>query len=133
MPKARKKAQQEPENRLAIIGKCLQSIRKRRGLTQKELGEKIGLTREAVASYEAGRSHLMDTTLLDMAAALRVSVNAILGLERQTAETLVTRRWAKRMAVVESLPESVKKHILRTLDDVIKANTRTSIFEDGQG
>jgi transcriptional regulator with XRE-family HTH domain len=138
MPKARKKplrteGSQSPEKRLAAIGKSLQSIRKRRGLTQKELGEKIGLTREAVASYEAGRSHLMDTTLMDMAAVLRVSVNQILGLERQAAEAPVTRRWAKRMAVIESLPESVKKHILRTLDDVIKANTRLSIFEDGQG
>jgi len=133
MPKARKKPQKAPENRLSAIGKKLQTIRKRRGLTQKELGEKIGLTREAVTSYEAGRSQLMVTTLIDMAGVLRVSVNEILGLERQTAETPISRRWAKRMTVIESLPESIKKHILRTLDDVIKANTRMSIFEDGQG
>jgi transcriptional regulator with XRE-family HTH domain len=130
MPKARKKPRQSPDNRIGAIGKSLQSIRKRRGLTQKELGDKIGLTREAVASYEAGRSHLMVITLLDIAAALRVNVNEILGLERKTTEITVTRRWSKRMNVVESLPESVKKHILRTLDDVIKANTRLSIFED---
>jgi len=130
MPKARKKPRQTPENRLAVIGKRLQIIRKRRGLTQKELGEKIGLTREAVASYEAGRSHLMDTTLIDIAAVLRVSVNDILGLEHRAAEIPVTRRWAKRMAIIESLPESVQKHILRTLDDVIKANARLSIFND---
>ena len=132
MPKARKKTKQMPENRLIITGESLKSIRKRRGLTQKELGDKVGLTREAVASYEAGRSHLMDTTLLDFAAVLRVSVNQILGQERRTAEVpVISRRWAKRMSIIESLPESVKKHILRTLDDVIKANTRLSIFEDG--
>jgi len=130
MPKARKKPRQSPDKSLAVIGKMLQYIRKRRGFTQKELGEKIGLTREAIASYEAGRSNLMITTLLDMAAVLRVSVNEILGLERQSVEAAITRRWAKRMEIIESLPESVKKHILRTLDDVIKANTRLSIFED---
>jgi transcriptional regulator with XRE-family HTH domain len=130
MPRARKKPKQAPENRLSTIGRNLQSIRKRRGLTQKQLGEKIGLTREAITSYEAGRSHLMDTTLLEIATVLRVSVDEILGLKRQTAEPPVSRRWAKRMAVIESLPESVKKHILRTLDDVIKANTKVSIFED---
>ena len=129
MPKARKKPQEAQESRLAAIGKNLQSIRKRRGLTQKELGEKIGLTREAVASYEAGRSHLMDTTLLDMAAVLRVSVNEILGTRRQAVETPISRRWARRMEVIESLSIPVKKHILRTLDDVIKANTRLSIFD----
>ena len=122
-----------PENRLATIGKSIQAIRKRRGLTQNELGDKIGLTREAVAAYEAGRSQLMVTTLMDMATVLRVSVNEILKLERKDSETSITRRWAKRMMVIESLPESVKKHILRTLDDVIKANTRMSIFEDWQG
>jgi len=131
MPKARKKPQRPPENRLTAIGKNLQSMRKRRGLTQKDLAEKIGMTRESIAAYEAGRSHLMDTTLLDMASVLRVSVNEILGLERRSSEPLITsRRWAKRMALIENLPEPVKKHILRTLDDVIKANTRLSIFED---
>ena len=133
MPKARKKPKQTSENRLAITGKNLQSIRKRRGLTQRELGDKIGLTREAVAAYEAGRSQLMVTTLMDMAVVLQVSVNEILRLERRDSEVPISRRWTKRMAVIESLPESVKKHILRTLDDVIKANTRLSIFEDGQG
>ena len=130
MPKARKKPQQALESRLAVIGKCLQQARKRRGLTQKELGEKIGLTREAIASYEAGRAQLMIITLLDMSAALRVSVNEILGLEHKTTEIAMTRRWAKRLDIIEGLPESVKKHILRTLDDVIKANTKLSIFGD---
>jgi len=130
MPKARKKPRQTFDNRLIAIGKNLQSIRKRRGLTQKELGEEIGLTREAVASYEVGRSQLMITTLLDICAVLRVNVNEILGLERKTTEITITRRWAKRMDIIESLPESIKKHILRTLDDVIKANTRLSIFTD---
>ena len=133
MPKARKKPQQALESRLAVIGKCLQQIRKRRGLTQKELGEKIGLTREAIASCEAGRSHVMaTTTLIDLSTALRVSVNELLGQERRATETQIPRRWAKRIEVIETLPESVKKHILRTLDDVIKANTRLSIFEEGR-
>lgn len=99
-------------------------------MTQRELGEKVGLTREAVASYEAGRSHLMDTTIIDMATALRVSVGEILGQEHRAVEAGIPRRWAKRMEVIDTLSEPVKKHILRTLDDVIKANTRLSIFED---
>jgi hypothetical protein len=31
---------------------------------------------------------------------------------------------------VEGLPASIKKPILRALDDLIKANTRLSIFDD---
>jgi transcriptional regulator with XRE-family HTH domain len=131
MPKARKKPRQTPGDSFDAIGKSLKSIRKRRGFTQKGLGERIGVTREAITAYEAGKTHLADTTLLDIAAVLRVSVNEILGLERQAAETPeISRRWAKRMAAIESLPDSIKKHILRTLDDVIKSNTRLSIFVD---
>ena len=131
MSKPRKQPQQDTENRLAAIGLNLRLIRKRRGYTQKKLGDKIGVLRESIAAYEAGRSHITDTTLMDLAAALRVSVNDILREERQAFETPeISRRWAKRMEVVESLPDSIKKHILRTLDDVIKANTRQSIFED---
>jgi transcriptional regulator with XRE-family HTH domain len=95
------------------------------------MAEKVGLTREAVASYESGRAHLLDTTIIDLAAVLRVSADEILDITHQTPETqTVSRRWARRMRIIESLPESIKKHILRTLDDIIKANTRLSIFDD---
>jgi transcriptional regulator with XRE-family HTH domain len=102
----------------------LQNIRKRRGFTQRELAEKIGLTREAIASYESGRSHILDMTLIDLSGALRVSVDEILGLKRgDAADTTINRRWSKRLEIIDSLPESIRKHILRTLDDLIKANT----------
>jgi hypothetical protein len=72
----------------------------------------------------------MDHTLIDLSAALRVSADDILGPEkRPAAEPVPGRRWAKRLSVIESLPEPVKKHILRALDDLIKANTRLSIFD----
>jgi len=129
MPKTRKKIQ-HINSHLVKLGKNLQALRKRRGFTQKELGEKIGMTRESISSYESGRAHFMVSTLMEMASALKVRVNEILGQEHQTAEFAISRRWAKRMDIIESLPDSVKKHILRALDDIIKANTRLSIFED---
>jgi transcriptional regulator with XRE-family HTH domain len=130
MSRLKNNPDKSPEDRLIVTGKYLQNIRKKRGLTQKELAEKIGLTREAVASYESGRSHLMDSTLIHLSATLRVSVDEILGLKNVCEmDTVFSRRWVKRLVIIESLPESVKKHIQRTLDDVIKANTRLSIFD----
>jgi transcriptional regulator with XRE-family HTH domain len=113
------------------IGRNLQRIRKRRGLTQKDLAERIGLTREAVASYESGRARLTDIILINLAAALRVSADEILGLKAYKDKTPpISRRLSRRMLIIESLPESVKKHIIRTLDDSIRANTRLSILKD---
>jgi transcriptional regulator with XRE-family HTH domain len=131
MSRPRKKASQLPDERAALIGGHLQSIRKKRGLTQKRLAEKIGVTREAIAAYESGRSHLTDLTLMDLSVALRVSSDEILGIQPPPQEaTPVSRRLMKRVAIIESLPEGIKKRILRTLDDSIKANTRLSILDD---
>jgi transcriptional regulator with XRE-family HTH domain len=119
------------DERAASVGHHLQSIRKKRGLTQKGLAEKIGVTREAIASYESGRSHLTDLTLMDLSAALRVSADELLGLRPSPADALpVSRRLMKRVVIIESLPEAVKKRVIRTLDDSIKANTHLSILDD---
>jgi transcriptional regulator with XRE-family HTH domain len=128
MSRPRKLAPQELDT---VIGSHLQSIRKRRGLTQKQLAEKIGVTREAIAAYESGRSRLTDMTLIELSAALRVSSDEILGLRQPYPESRwVSRRLMKRLKIVEGLPEGVKKRILRTLDDSIRANTRRSILDD---
>ncbi|MDR2403823.1 MAG: helix-turn-helix domain-containing protein [Spirochaetaceae bacterium] len=119
------------DERPAAIGHHLQSIRKKRGLTQRQLGKKIGVSREAIASYEAGRSHLTDLILMDLADALRVSTDEILGLQSPPVESVpVSRRLMKRVVIIESLPEGVKKRVIRTLDDSIKANTHLSILDD---
>jgi len=112
------------------IGKNLQTIREKRGFTQKRLAEELNITRAAVTSYETGRSHLTDTVIIDLCRILRVSADELLCLKKETATPEFNRKWVKRIKIVEGLPLSIKKHILRTLDDVIKANTRLSIFDD---
>jgi transcriptional regulator with XRE-family HTH domain len=131
MSRPRKIAPRILDERAASIGSHLQNIRKRRGLTQKRLAEKIGVTREAIAAYESDRSRLTDITLVDLSIALRVPSDEILGLQPPSPDAPpVSRRLMKRMIIIEGLPEGVKKRILRTLDDSIKANTRISILDD---
>jgi transcriptional regulator with XRE-family HTH domain len=131
MPRPRNKPPGAVNERPHFIGKHLQTIRKKRGLTQKGLAEKIGVARETVAAYESGRAHLTDRTLMDLSVALRVSVDEILGVRPSSmGSSTVSRRLMKRIVIIESLPEGVKKRILRTLDDSIRANTRLSILDD---
>jgi transcriptional regulator with XRE-family HTH domain len=131
MSRSRNKPPNPNDKRTIVIGKRLQIIRKKRGLTQKGLADKIGVTRETIAAYESGRSHLTDLTLMDLSAALRVSVDEVLGLHPSFKASLAaSRRLMKRVMIIEGLPEGVKKRILRTLDDSIKANTRLSILND---
>jgi hypothetical protein len=66
-----------------------------------------------------------------LAAVLRVSSDEILGIKDIKNDTPhLSRRLMKRMIILEGLSESIKKRILRTLDDSIKANTHSSILDD---
>ena len=56
------------------IGKLIKAARKQRNLTQKELGEILGLAESTVTNYEAGRQNLTLDTLDKIAEALQVEL-----------------------------------------------------------
>ena len=59
----------------------LKAARKAAGLTQKDLAEAIGVTPEAIWDYEAGKSDPRVSSLVNIAKALNLSVDALLGYE----------------------------------------------------
>lgn len=63
---------------LQNIGQFIQSCRKELGITQAEMGERLGVSPQSVSNWERGES-LPDVSLLpDLACMLRCSVDAIL-------------------------------------------------------
>lgn len=65
-----------------ISGAAIRALREQRGLTQKELGERLGVSDKAVSKWETGRG-LPDITLLeDLAGELGVSVAELLAGEQ---------------------------------------------------
>ncbi|MBQ9951180.1 MAG: helix-turn-helix domain-containing protein [Clostridia bacterium] len=63
---------------LQQIGQFIQSCRKELGLTQNEMGERLGVSPQSVSNWERGES-LPDVSLLpDLACMLRCSVDSIL-------------------------------------------------------
>ena len=58
-----------------VTGKFIKVIRKERGLTQKELAEKTGVSEKAVSKWETGRGFPDTGLILPLAEALQVSVN----------------------------------------------------------
>jgi transcriptional regulator with XRE-family HTH domain len=106
------------------IGSRIASLRKSKGFTQKELAETIGVTRTVVTDYECGRVRLYDEILARLAVALDCSTDYILGLQRP--ETIINApqlKITRRMKELEGLPETKQKAILKTLDDLIRANS----------
>ncbi len=102
------------------IGLRLARFRKRKGLTQEELGNIIGINQYQVSNYEIDRLHLSDDMIIRFAMALKVSTDAILGLEKVPSESLKLK-YIKRVNRIEHLPAQKQRDILKTLDILIKA------------
>lgn len=60
-----------------MIGKNIKQLRKARGLTQKELADKLGVTQSAVGNWEAGIRNPRASDLLNIAEALEVPVGTV--------------------------------------------------------
>jgi transcriptional regulator with XRE-family HTH domain len=105
------------------IGIIISRIRKERGMSQLELAEKIGISRKLVTDYETGRIRLYDEMVTMFAIALKVTPDVLLGLKNfDYKKPLPSLRVMRRMREIDELPETRKKSILKTIDDLIRAN-----------
>lgn len=95
--------------------------RKERGLTQKELAEKIGIKRTLLTDYETGRLHLSDEMLTRFALALGISSDLLLGLSVEILDHQPDLKITRRMRRIHQLPASQKQALLKTIDAYLVA------------
>jgi len=99
------------------IGRRLKEIRMRRGMTQVELAERLGMTQPLLSRYERGELRLHGALIAAFAKALRTKPEKILGLEdlKETGYT-TDRRFASRLQKIEKLSKRDKELLLGTID-----------------
>jgi transcriptional regulator with XRE-family HTH domain len=102
------------------FGDRLARLRKARGFTQTELGERIGLSQRMVTYYERRSGRPPAHVLPDLAAALKVSVDELVGYERleEPAAPRNARLWRK-LRDIEKLNEPDRKAVLRFVDALL--------------
>jgi transcriptional regulator with XRE-family HTH domain len=108
------------------FGERLQSIRKARGLTQVQLAEAAGTTQRAISYYETEAGFPPAPAVIDLAEALNISTDELLGvkppkLERLNDDSDARRMW-KRFQMVTSLPERDQKAIIRLVNSLIASS-----------
>lgn len=67
------------------VGKMIASIRRERGLSQVQLADKLGLSKQAVSNYERGIREPDYVTLEAIADVLNVPISMLISREEQTA------------------------------------------------
>lgn len=60
------------------LGRRINATRKRRGMTQEELADRVGLTRTSITNIEKGRQKVLSHLLVELSDALNVSLHDLL-------------------------------------------------------
>lgn len=105
------------------FGPRLVEIRKARGLTQVQLAELAGTTQRAISYYENDAGYPPAPALVDLARALEVTTDVLLGVtapkvERYKEDSETQRLW-KRFQHVTTLPDRDQKAVIRLINSLV--------------
>ncbi len=100
-----------------MIGERLSELRKDRGISQEELGERLSLTKFTISSYEREKTMPSDDIKIEIAKIFNVSLYYLLGL----IDTPVSyNRDAGYISVPECLPKEAVEIIKLYIDTLTK-------------
>ena len=105
----------------ASIGARIAQLRKERGLTQKELAERLAVTQPVVSDYENDVIRIPADVVVAIAKILAVSTDELLGLKREARSSggVKNRRLSRRLQAIDALPKRDQEALLRTIDAFI--------------
>lgn len=115
MPRPRTRRSPRPHKEDAELGERLRLLRKGKGLSQEELGNRIGQTQHVISFYEQGRTRLPAKMFLKIAGVLRVSLKEFSGTNGDGDQTL-PRRISKMIDKVRELPEKKQRQVTEYVD-----------------
>ncbi len=105
---------------LSSFGKRLAKLRKAAGYTQQQLADEISATRRMIAYYESESQHPPANMLVDLARALNVSADELLGIK--PVETLpISSRLERRIRQIEKLGPRPRQQITQLIDTFVEA------------
>ena len=110
------------------FGRRLTAIRKERSLTQIELAEAIGSNQRLLSYYENVADHPPAAVIAELARALKVSADELLGLkplrvDRSKPDPEARRLWKKFQQVL-ALPEKDRRAVLRLVSSLVDSKRR---------
>lgn len=103
------------------FGQRLAELRKRAGYTQVELAEEVGVTQRVISYYEAETAHPPTHLLTQIAQALKITADELLGRAPLKKEPKPRNtRLQRRLGQIEQLGAKEKRQVLQLLDTFIE-------------
>ena len=113
-----------PTKKAPPFGQRMAALRKRSGLTQVELAERLGLTQKAVDYYERRAPKPSIELLLNLADVFHVTTDELLGLNGTTGAIAKKHGPAsdleQKLEQVKQLPKSQQKTVLAMLSGLVE-------------
>lgn len=106
------------------VGERIAKLRRERGLTQTELGKLVNVSNRVISYYECETKKPPSHLLPEIAKALRVTTDELLGTGRKRAERPEPpsgRLW-RTLRLVERLPKKEQQTILRLIESLAEAH-----------
>lgn len=95
------------------------TIRKARGLSQYDLSELTGISHRMIVHYEKHAKNPPSKAILQLAKALKVSVDELIGNKPTKEKELVkNRNLLKKIIILDNLPPEDQKTISKHIDDL---------------
>ena len=112
------------------FGQRLALLRKQRNLTQVQLAEAIGSTQRAISYYETEGAYPPAPVVADLAAALRVTADELLGRKSSAKQIkrepdAETKRMWKKFEQVRALPERDQRAVIRLINSLSSSRNAT--------
>lgn len=101
------------------IGKFIAEMRKSQGLTQKELGEQLGLSDKAVSKWECGKGLPDNSIMLNLCEILNISVNELLSGERLSSSDYNRKAEENMMSLIQETKDNKDYHKRDALERII--------------
>lgn len=105
------------------FGSRLAQIRRSKGFTQQELGNRIGVSQRVIAYYEKETKHLPANYLPLIAKTLKVTIDELMGfkLYKEDIKPKNPKLW-RRLRQIEQLPLKEQKILIHYLDTLLKSH-----------
>jgi transcriptional regulator with XRE-family HTH domain len=98
------------------INEKIKRLRKQKGLSQKDLGLRIGVSQQVITNYERGIREPSLEVLLKISGALDVSIETLVGAKQITPDAQISRALQKRFEIIKKLPPEKQKAFITFVD-----------------